>query len=80
MRPAAIEVGLLFDVVWASLAAGVAVTVLFSLVVRFGARSAEARRGGEAAAALVYAGLALIAMTAFALVVAYGVSIMLSKD
>ncbi len=76
---AALEVGLLLEVVWASLVAGVAVTVLFSLVVLFGARSAEARRGGRAASAMGYAALALVSIAAFAVVVGYGVNVMLSK-
>ena len=76
---AAVELGLLLEVVWASLVAGVAVTVLFSLVVLFGARSAEARRGGRAAFAMGYAALALVSIAAFAVVVGYGVNVMLSK-
>jgi len=79
MRIAAVEVGLLLEVVWASLLAGIAVTVLFSCVVLFGARSAEARRGGESGAAMAYAALALASISAFAVVVVYGVTIMLSK-
>jgi hypothetical protein len=76
---AAIDGGLLFEVVWASLLAGVFVTVLFSFVVLFGARSAEARRGGRGGASMAYATLSVVAMAIFAVVVAYGVHIMLSK-
>ncbi len=79
MRLAAVEVGLLLEVVWVSLVAGVAVTVLFSLVVLFGSRSAEARRGGRSGAAMAYATLAVFSFAVFGLVVGYGVNIMLSK-
>jgi hypothetical protein len=76
---AAVEAGQLLEVVWVSLAAGVVVTTLFSLVVRFGARSAEARRAGSSTSATTYAGLAVLAFTAFAAVVVLGVQIMLTK-
>ena len=79
MLLAAIDVGLLFEVVWASLLAGVGVTTLFALVVVFGSRSAEARRGGAGGASMAYAVIALVAMAAFGLVVGYGVHIMLSQ-
>ena len=70
---------LLFQVIWSSLLAGVFVTVLFSLVVLFSARSAEARRGGRGGSGVVYAALALVSMAIFAAAVGYGVHIMLSK-
>jgi hypothetical protein len=76
---AAIDAGLLFEVVWASLLAGVFVTVLFSYVVLFSARSAEARRGGRGGASMAYATLALVSLAIFAGAVGYGVHIMLSK-
>jgi hypothetical protein len=76
---ASIDGGLLFQVVWSSLLAGVFVTVLFSLVVLFSARSAEARRGGRGGPGVAYAALALTSMAIFAVAVGYGVHIMLSK-
>ena len=79
MRLAAVDAGQLVEVAWVSLVAGVAVTVLFSLVVLFGSRSAESRRGGLSAAAMGYLALALLSFTAFAVVVGYGVNVMLSK-
>ena len=75
-----IDAGQLFEVVWVSTAAGVAVTLLFSFVVLFGSRSAEAQRGGASGAAMAYAVLALLCMAAFSAVVVYGVHIMLSKS
>jgi hypothetical protein len=77
--PAAIKASELFQVVWVSLAAGVGVAVLFSLVVVGSARSAEARRGGREGAATAYAAAALTAFLAFAAVVVLGVNIILTK-
>ena len=75
-----LDAGQLLQVAWASAVAGVAVTVLFSFVVLFGARSAEAQRGGAAGAAIAYGALALLCMVVFAGVVVYGVHIMLTKS
>ena len=76
---ASVDVGLLFEVVWASALAGAVVSVLFALVVLFGARSAETRRAGHGGAAMAYAVLALLSIAAFGVVVGFGVHIMLSK-
>ena len=75
----AIDVGLLFEVVWASALAGAVVSVLFALVVLFGARSAETRRAGIGAAAMAYGAAAAVAFSAFAFLVGYAVHLMLSK-
>jgi hypothetical protein len=75
----AIDVGLLAETAWISLVAGLAVCVLFSLVVFFGARSAEARRGGSGGLSVAYLAGALLTFAAFGAVVGYGVQIMLSK-
>ena len=76
----AVDGGLLLQVVWVSAVAGVAVTVLFSLTVLFAGRSAEARRGGAAAVATIWATLAVLSSTAFAATVIYGVHVMLTKS
>jgi hypothetical protein len=76
----AIDAGQLLQVVWVSTVAGITVTVLFSLVVRFGSRSAEAQRNGAAGAAVAYGALALTFMVVFGGLVAYGVHVMLSKS
>ena len=76
---AAIDVGLLFEVVWASALAGAVVSVLFALVVLLGARSAETRRAGKGGAAMAYGVSAVLAFAAFAFLVGYAVHIMLSK-
>ena len=76
---ASVDVGLLAETAWISLLSGVTVTVLFSLVVLFGARSGEARRAGSAGRAMVYAAAAVLSIAVFAVVVGYGVQVMLSK-
>jgi len=77
---AAIDGGLLLQVVWVSLASTIAVTLLFSFVVLFGARSAEHQRGGRSAHAVLHGAVALLFMVAFGALVVYGVHVMLSKS
>ena len=76
---ASIDVGLLFEVVWASAVAGAVVSVLFALVVLFGARSAETRRAGRATASMAYGAAAVLAFAGFGALVVYAVHLMLSK-
>jgi hypothetical protein len=75
-----VQAGDIFEVVWVSLAAGVFVCLVFSIVVLGSARSGEARRDGGGAAAMLWGALALIAFAAFAGAVVFGVHIMLSKS
>jgi hypothetical protein len=75
-----VEAGDIFEVVWVSLAAGVYVSLVFSMVVLGSARSAEARREGGGAAAMLWGALAVVAFAAFAGAVVFGVHIMLSKS
>ena len=77
---AAIDGGQLLQVVWVSLAASIAVTLLFSLVVLFGSRSADHQRGGRSAHAFAHGTIALLFMIAFGALVAYGVHVMLTKS
>ena len=80
MAIASVDGGLLFQVVWSSLLAGVFVTVLFSFVVVFSSRSAEARRSGRGGSGVFYAALAIASMTLFAFAVGWAVHIMLTKS
>jgi hypothetical protein len=75
----ATDVGLLAQVVWVSLVAGVGVSTLYSLVILGSARASEARRAGRAGAALGYSALAVVAFALFAGGVVYGVQIMFTK-
>jgi hypothetical protein len=79
VRFADVDAAGLVEVVWGSLLAGIGVTLTFSLVVLGGARYATARRDGRGVAAVVYGGLATIALVAFVAGVVFGVNIMLSK-
>ena len=79
MLLATIDVGLLFEVVWASAIAGAVVSTLFALVVLFSARSAETRRAGHGTIATIYGAGAVLAFAAFIGLVVYAVHIMLSK-
>lgn len=74
-----LELADLTEVVGVSLGATLGITVLFSLGVRWSARSAEVARDGAGGAALGYAALALIALLLFAGVVILGVRVMLAK-
>ena len=76
----AVEFGKLLQVVWVSLAAGVGVTFLYSLVIFNSARASEARRAGRGGPATLHVVLALLAFAIFAAGVGLGVSTMLAKD
>jgi hypothetical protein len=76
---ASIDVGLLFEVVWSAALASVVVSLLFALVVLFGARSGETRRSGRGAASMAYAVGAAVSLAGFGFLVGYAVHIMLSE-
>jgi hypothetical protein len=68
------------EVVWVSLVAGVLVCFAYALVVLGTARSSDARRNGNSAAALAFGTLAVIALGACLAAVVFGVHIMLTKS
>jgi hypothetical protein len=70
----------LLSVIWVSLAAGVVVTGTFAFIVREAARAADSSRNRQPGAAAVHATFALLLLIAFAVMLIYGVSILLSKD
>lgn len=67
------------DVVIASLAAGVGVTIAFSLAIMGLTRFADTRRDGKAVGAWAYAGLAVVGLAVSATAVVYGIVLMTSK-
>jgi hypothetical protein len=77
--PLAVSSGQLAEVVWVSLTAGIAITTIFSLVIRWGASYDAARRDGREVAAVLYAGLWVLGLAVFLGGVVLGVHIMLSK-
>jgi uncharacterized membrane protein SpoIIM required for sporulation len=80
MRLAVVEVGQIFEVIWVSLAAGVGITIAYSMVVLGTGRSAEARRSGRGGAAVVFGAMAVLFLAIFLGMIVLGVQIMLSKD
>jgi hypothetical protein len=76
---AAIDFHALGQVVWVSLAAGVSVTVLFSVVVFASDRADESRRDGAGGQAAAFGAVAVIALVIFLGSVIYGVVVMLKK-
>jgi hypothetical protein len=75
-----VKAGDILEVIWVSIVAAVLVSGAFSFVVLGSARSAEARRNGHTRGAVLYGGLAAVAMLAFLALVVVGLQIMLSKD
>jgi hypothetical protein len=75
----AVETGLLWQVIWVSLAAGVSISALFSLVILGAARAGDARRERHGTSAAAYAALAVIAFALFAAGVVLGVHEMVSR-
>jgi uncharacterized membrane protein SpoIIM required for sporulation len=80
MRFAVVEVGQIFEVIWVSLAAGVGITIAYSLVVLGTGRSAEARRVGRGAASFIYGAMAVFFLAVFLGMIVLGVQIMLTKE
>jgi hypothetical protein len=76
---AAIDFHALGQVIWVSAAAGVGVTVLYSLAIFGLGKAAEARRSGEELAAMGYGALAVVVLLVFAAAVVAGVAVMLHK-
>jgi Na+/H+-dicarboxylate symporter len=80
MTAALIDTGALAKVAYISLLAGVVVAVVFSLAVLGATRSSDMRRDGRQAAATAYAALAVLAATAAAGIVVYGLVLMAHKS
>ena len=75
----AVETGLLWQVIWVSVLAGVSISALFSLVILGAARAGDARRAGHGGLAAIYAVLAVLAFALFATGVVLGVQDMVTK-
>ena len=79
MTVLAAHTGLLWQVIWVSLLAGVGISALFSLVILGSVRAADERRAGHGRAAAAFTALALVAFLLFAAGVAAGVQEMVTK-
>ncbi|HWT26019.1 MAG TPA: hypothetical protein VN213_21105 [Solirubrobacteraceae bacterium] len=76
---AAIHWGTLGEVVVVSLAAGIGVSLVFSLVILASARATEHGRAGRGGQALGFGVLAALALLAFGAGIALALSVMLGK-
>jgi uncharacterized membrane protein len=76
---AAIDVGKLFELVWVAAAAGVAVSVCFSLVIVGFARAEDCRRNRRSGSATAYAALSVVAGVVFLGIVVFGISVITAK-
>jgi hypothetical protein len=76
---AAIDVGKLFELVWASALAGVLVAFCFSLVLVGATRAADSRRNDHSAAATAYGALSVVALIVFLAIAVFGISVIASK-
>jgi hypothetical protein len=75
----AVDGHLLWQVIWVSLLAGVAISALFSFVILGAVRAGDARRAGRGPAAAGYAAFAVFAFALFAGGVVLGVQAMVDK-
>jgi len=76
---AAIDVGQLFELVWAAALATIAVAVCFSLVIIGAARAEDCRRNRRAGSATAYAALSVLATIAFLGIAVFAISVITSK-
>jgi hypothetical protein len=75
-----VEWDLLLQVIWAALAAGIAVTIAVSLAILGATRAADARRDGDTLDAVFYSAVFLIGLAGCAGAVVLGIVVMTSKD
>jgi hypothetical protein len=76
---AAVDVAKLLELVWASMLAGVAVAVTFSVAIIGAARADECRRDRRGGSATAYAALSIVALVLFLGGVAFGISVIAAK-
>jgi hypothetical protein len=76
---AAIEWSHLLELVWAAALAGIAVSIIYALMILGVSKADAARQRGAAVIASLYGLLALAATVAFVGAVVYGVSIITTK-
>jgi hypothetical protein len=76
---AAIDVGQLFELVWAAALATIAVAICFSLVIIGAARAEDCRRNRRAGSATAYAALSVVAGAAFLGIAVFAISVITSK-
>ncbi len=76
---ATIEWDKIGELLWVAPLAALAVSMTFSLMIMGSARATDARRAGTGTAAMLYSVVAVVSGLAFAVVIVYGVSIIVNK-
>jgi hypothetical protein len=76
---ATIDIGKLFELVWAAALAGVVVAFCFSLVLVGVTRAAESRRNDRSVAATAYGALSVVALAVFLGIAVFAISVIASK-
>jgi threonine/homoserine/homoserine lactone efflux protein len=76
---AAIDVGQLFELVWAAALAGVVVAVCFSFVIIGAARAEDCRRNRRSGSATAYAALSIAAGVVFLGIAVFAISVITTK-
>ncbi len=79
MTAAAVNVGALAKMLYSSVAAGISVALVFSIVILGSVRSIDMRRAGRGTAAAAYAALATVGVLLVAAVVVYGLILVAHK-
>jgi hypothetical protein len=79
MTTATIDWGLLFELVWVAIVAGIAVALCFSLALVGSVRAGELRRAGRGAAATAYAALGIAGAAAVTGLVVFGLVVIVTK-
>ena len=79
MTVAAIDVGRLLELAWASALATIAVALCFSLVIVGAARAQDCRRNRRAGSATAYAGLSVVAGILFLGIAVFAISVSPAK-
>jgi hypothetical protein len=74
-----VDGGALLQVLWVSAAAGIGLTLAFSLAIASAARAGQQRRGGSVGSAVAWYGAAALCSLLCAVAVVLGVLVMLSK-
>ncbi|MGZ6707723.1 MAG: hypothetical protein ACXVFN_12395 [Solirubrobacteraceae bacterium] len=79
MMLAAIDIGKLFELLWAATLAGILVSVAFSLALVGLTRAAEHRRDRRRGAATAYGVMGFVALAVFLGAVVFGISVIVAK-
>jgi formate/nitrite transporter FocA (FNT family) len=75
-----VEWDLLLQVIYSSLAAGVAVTIAVSFAILGATRAADARRDGDTLDTIIYSTVFLLGLAACAAAIVLGIVVMTAKD